>query len=194
MISRMEVKLAGLLLLALGAAGCASHERPPAGSPPLSPTGLTSSLPPRTPHAIVYLIPTHGSKALGTVTFTQEVDGVRVVAGMTGLAPGLHAIHVHENGDCSAPDASSAGGHFNPTGMPHGGPTSMYRHIGDMGNFAADANGEAHLDFIDTHLTLTGPYSIIGHALVVHAGADDYVSQPAGNSGPRMACGVIMSK
>jgi len=106
----------------------------------------------------------------------------------------LHALQVHENGDCSAPDASSAGGHYNPTGMPHGGPGSMNAHLGDLGNFAADANGEAHLDFIDTYLTLTGPYSIIGHALIVHAGADDYVSQPAGNSGPRVACGVIMSK
>jgi Cu-Zn family superoxide dismutase len=193
MISRMEVKVAVLLLLALGASGCASHENPHAASQPRPLTGV-APFPPRTTHAVVYLIPTRGSKALGTVTFTPVVDGVRVVAGMTGLAPGLHAFHVHENGDCSAPDASSAGGHFNPTGMPHGGPTSMYRHIGDMGNFAADANGEAHLDFVDTHLTLTGPYSIIGHALIVHAGADDYVSQPAGNSGPRVACGVIMSK
>src|SRR4051794_33938792 len=127
MISRMEVKAAGLFLLVLGASGCASHENHHAAgqSPPLA--GV-ESFPPRTTHGIVYLIPTRGSKVMGTVTFTPVIDGVRVVAGMTGLAPGLHAFHVHENGDCSAPDASSAGGHFNPTGMPHGGPPSIYRH------------------------------------------------------------------
>ncbi|MDB6111348.1 MAG: superoxide dismutase copper/zinc binding protein [Pedosphaera sp.] len=187
---RSETKTAGLfLLLAWGAAGCASREANQHQS-----TMTTTRYGPRRAQAVVYLTPTRGSKTIGTVTFTPVTDGVRVVAGMTGLAPGLHAFHIHENGDCSAPDASSAGGHYNPTGMPHGGPGSMNRHIGDMGNFAADANGEAHLDFVDTHLTLSGPYSIIGHALIVHAGADDYVSQPAGNSGPRVACGVIMSR
>ncbi|MDB6123614.1 MAG: superoxide dismutase copper/zinc binding protein [Pedosphaera sp.] len=146
------------------------------------------------PKAIVHLNPTQGHKANGIVTFTTVTNGVRVQAGLMGLDPGTHAFHVHEIGDCSAPDASSAGPHFNPTGTPHGGPESAHRHLGDLGNFTADANGEAHLDFIDSHLSLTGTNSIIGRSLIVHAGADDYTTQPAGNSGPRIACGVIQKQ
>jgi superoxide dismutase, Cu-Zn family len=171
-------------------AGCASNQANPGGAPGQEILGPKSDQQ-LGPRAIVRLNPTQGHKANGIVTFTAVASGVRVQAGLMGLEPGIHAFHVHENGDCSAPDAASAGAHFNPTGMPHAGPESIQRHIGDMGNFAADAIGEAHLDFIDSHLSLTGTNSIIGRALIIHASPDDYISQPAGNSGPRVACGVI---
>ncbi len=141
--------------------------------------------------ASVTLNPTQGNEVKGTVLFTGENNGVRVVADITGLTPGEHGFHIHEKGDCSAPDASSAGGHFNPTGMPHGGPDSGEHHLGDMGNITADASGNAHLDRVFSFLTLSGSNSIIGHALIVHGGRDDLTSQPSGDAGARVACGVI---
>ncbi len=128
----------------------------------------------------------------GTVTFSEVADGVRVQASITGLAPGKHGFHVHEKGDCSAPDASSAGDHFNPTGQPHGAPDSSARHEGDMGNIEADASGTANLNYVDHTLSLVpGDRSIVGHAVIVHANPDDLTSQPSGNAGARLACGVI---
>jgi Cu-Zn family superoxide dismutase len=135
--------------------------------------------------------PTKGSKVQGTVMFTQEEGGVRVAAAFTGLAPGKHGFHVHERGDCSADDASSAGGHFNPTHQPHGDREAAQRHTGDLGNLVAGQDGRAELNYFDAKLTLRGPNSLIGHAVIVHAGADDLKSQPAGNSGARLACGLI---
>ena len=142
--------------------------------------------------AVAVLYPTTGNKVAGTVTFTEEADGVRVHAQITGLTPGKHGFHVHEFGDCSAVDLSSAGGHFNPTNKPHAGPDDMARHIGDMGNIEADASGAAKLDYVDHNISLVkDKSSVIGRSVVVHAKADDLKSQPAGDSGPRIACGVI---
>ncbi len=144
--------------------------------------------------AVAEMKPTQGNQANGTVTFTKTSRGVRVEVEMADLTPGEHGIHLHENGDCSAPDGSSAGGHFNPAGMPHGGPASVRRHAGDFGNLVADSSGHAHLKFVEPLLTFDGPSSIIGRSVVVHANPDDMVSQPAGNSGARVACGVIEKK
>ncbi len=142
--------------------------------------------------AIAVLHPTAGNKVGGTVTFTEVADGVQVQAEITGLAPGNHGFHVHEFGDCSAPDASSAGGHFNPTSEPHAGPDAVERHVGDMGNVEADASGNAKLDYVDHQISLTNDQqSVIGRSVVVHAKADDLKSQPAGDSGARIGCGVI---
>lgn len=142
--------------------------------------------------AIAVLHPTAGNKVGGTVTFTEVADGVQVNAELTGLTPGNHGFHVHEFGDCSAPDLSSAGGHFNPTNKPHAGPDATERHVGDMGNVEADASGKAKLEYLDHHISLTNDQSsVIGRAVVVHAKADDLKSQPAGDSGARIACGVI---
>ena len=141
--------------------------------------------------AIAALSPTEGHSVMGTVTFTKVDNGVRVVADLSGLKEGEHGIHVHANGDCSAPDGSSAGGHFNPTGAPHGGPDSTEHHIGDLGNITADASGKAHLDRVFSFLTLNGTNSIVGHGLIVHEGKDDLTSQPSGAAGARVACGVI---
>ena len=144
--------------------------------------------------AVATLAPTQGNKVTGTVAFVREPNGIRVTARIQGLAEGDHGFHVHEKGDCSAPDGSSAGGHFNPTNLPHAGRDAQKRHVGDLGNLTADANGVASVNFVDSHLELSGPNSIIGKAVIVHAGPDDFTSQPSGNAGGRVACGVIESK
>jgi superoxide dismutase, Cu-Zn family len=142
--------------------------------------------------AVAVLHPTGGNKVSGTVTFTEVADGVQVRAEITGLNPGNHGFHVHEFGDCSAADASSAGAHFNPTNKPHAGPDVTERHVGDMGNVQADASGKAKLEYVDHEISLTNDQrSVIGRSVVVHAKADDLKSQPAGDSGARVACGVI---
>jgi superoxide dismutase, Cu-Zn family len=142
--------------------------------------------------AVAVLHPTAGNKVSGIVAFTEEADGVRVQADITGLPPGKHGFHVHEFGDCSAPDLASAGAHFNPTNKPHAGPDAAARHVGDMGNVEADASGAAKLNYVDHEISLTNDQrSVIGRSVVVHAKADDLKSQPAGDSGARVACGVI---
>lgn len=141
--------------------------------------------------AIVHVRPVKGGKPQGTVKFIRVPGGVRVVADITGLTPGKHGIHVHEHGDCGGDDASHAGAHFNPTNTKHGGPDSDERHVGDLGNVTADASGVAHYDYIDHVISLEGKNSIVGRSLVIHAGEDDFTTQPTGNSGGRIGCGVI---
>ena len=145
----------------------------------------------QTAEGIVVLSPTQGNIAQGTLYFSRAGDGVRIDGEITGLKPGTHGFHVHEKGDCSAPDGSSAGGHYNPTGMTHGAPYEVKRHVGDLGNIVADATGVAKISQVDHGATLDGPNSIIGHAVIVHADPDDFKSQPAGNAGKRVACGII---
>lgn len=141
--------------------------------------------------AVCVLNPTKGNRAQGYVTFTQEADGVRIVADVQYLSPGKHGFHIHEFGDCSSADGSSTGGHFNPRNSQHGGPDHLIRHVGDLGNLAANLSGSAHYDRLDKMIQLNGPETIVGRAVVVHALADDYKTQPSGNSGGRIACGVI---
>lgn len=136
-------------------------------------------------------------KISGLVTFTEVADGVRVDANITGLTPGKHGFHVHEFGDCSSADGSAAlagaaGDHFNPAKHPHGAPDAGERHEGDMGNIEADSSGVAKLNYVDHTLSLQdGDKSIIGRSVIVHASADDLKSQPSGDAGARIACGVI---
>jgi Cu-Zn family superoxide dismutase len=179
----------GLTLLI---SGCSQQSDKQAGTS--TATSSVESLGSAKLEAVADLNPTTGNDVRGTATFTQEERGVRVVADITGLKPGDHGFHIHEKGDCSAPDASSAGGHFNPTGMPHGGPEAAKHHLGDMGNITADAAGKAHLDRVFAFLDLRGTNSIIGHAVVVHQDKDDLTTQPTGNAGARVACGVIKTK
>lgn len=141
--------------------------------------------------AIALIRPTKGNSARGKVTFTRVPDGIKIVADIDGLSPGKHGFHIHETGDCSAPDASSAGGHFNPEGTHHGSPDSLDRHAGDLGNIMADKKGHGHYERIDAMLRFDGPTSILGKAIIIHADPDDFVSQPAGNAGKRIGCGVI---
>jgi len=140
--------------------------------------------------AIAVLHPASGSQVSGTVTFTKTGDTVQVVADITGLTPGKHGFHIHEFGDCSAADASSAGSHFNPGKKPHGAPDATEHHAGDMGNLEADSNGKAHLELKSNMLKFSGENSILGRAIIVHEKVDDW-SQPTGNAGGRLACGVI---
>lgn len=141
--------------------------------------------------AIAVLTPASESDVRGIVTFTQSAEGVKIVADITGLSPGKHGFHIHEFGDCSGKDATSAGGHYNPTSHPHAGPEADKHHVGDMGNLEADASGKAHLELTDKNMKLTGAAGIIGYAVIVHEKADDLKTQPTGDAGGRVACGVI---
>ncbi|WP_420993429.1 superoxide dismutase family protein [Cupriavidus sp. 30B13] len=144
-------------------------------------------------NAVARLDAKSGTATQGTVTFTQRGDRVLVKADVTGLPPNTeHGFHVHEKGDCSSPDAMSAGGHFNPTGKPHGSMSMPDHHAGDINNLRADASGRAQASFELTGVTVApGPTSVVGRAVVVHKDPDDYRTQPTGNSGGRVACGVI---
>jgi Cu-Zn family superoxide dismutase len=154
--------------------------------------GFSSNLSAQEPtKAIAVLHPASGSQVMGTVTFTKMGNTVQVVADVTGLTPGKHGFHIHEFGDCSAADASSAGGHFNPGHHQHGAPDAADRHAGDLGNIEADSSGKAHLEWTDKVMKLAGNDSIVGHAVIVHEKADDLKTQPTGNAGGRLACGVI---
>lgn len=152
---------------------------------------MTAMAEPDINRAIVILHPAKGSNVQGTVIFTKMGDHVMVVADVTGLTPGLHGFHIHQYGDCSAADGTSAGGHFNPENKNHGGPMDSDRHVGDLGNLMADTEGVAHLELMDKQLAFSGPHSFIGRAVVVHGGADDLKSQPSGAAGPRVAYGVV---
>jgi len=144
-----------------------------------------------TTKAIAVLQSASGSNVAGTVTFSASGDNVKVVADIAGLTPGKHGFHIHEFGDCSDPKAASAGGHFNPAHKQHGAPDSSERHSGDLGNIEADASGKAHLEWTDSVMKLNGADSIVGHAVIVHEKADDLKTQPTGDAGGRLACGVI---
>lgn len=146
---------------------------------------------PAVTRAIAILHPTEGSKVEGTLSFTKTGDGIRVEGEINGLTPGKHGFHIHEFGDLTSPDGTSAGGHFNPTGEPHGAPDADKRHAGDFGNIEADQSGAVKVNFEDKKITFEGPASILGRGVVVHAKPDDLKSQPSGNAGDRVAVGVI---
>lgn len=146
---------------------------------------------PDTPYAVAVVNPTEGNDTEGYVKFAQTDEGVRVMGMFNGLEPGMHGFHIHQYGDCTADDGTSAGGHYNPTDNPHAGPKADKRHMGDMGNIEANENGVAEVSYVDPMITLNGPNSIIGHGVILHAGKDDLESQPSGAAGPRVGCGVI---
>ena len=151
------------------------------------------SIPADAPRAAANLQPTKGSKASGTVTFTEFGGKVRVIAKVSGLVPGRqHGFHIHEAGDCSSGDGMSAKGHFNPHGKPHAHSGTAESHAGDMPSLSADTNGNATAEIdLDVISVRPGPASIIGRGLIVHADPDDYKTQPTGNAGARIACAVI---
>lgn len=154
--------------------------------------GACASNPSSLPTARADLVASSGSTVSGSVTFSESKQGVRIEARVAGLQPGEHGFHVHEVGDCSAPDATSAKGHYNPHGKAHGGHAASDHHVGDMPNLVADASGKAEYSAVLSDMRLQGETgNISGRAVVIHADPDDYKSQPAGNSGKRIACGVI---
>jgi Cu-Zn family superoxide dismutase len=133
-----------------------------------------------------------GSTVSGKASFTETRGGVLVEIEIHHAPPGWHAVHVHEHGDCSAEDASSAGGHFNPASKSHGSPHAPDHHAGDLGNLWVDEKGDGHHVLLMPDLTVqAGPASVRGRALIVHASVDDLVTQPTGNAGGRIGCGVI---
>lgn len=144
------------------------------------------------PKAVAALQPTTGNTANGSAWFSQEGDQVLVKVKLSGLKPNQeHGFHAHEKGDCSSGDGMSTGGHFNPTGKPHG-PQAGDHHAGDMPALKSDANGNVDTSFRLRGVTLgSGPTDLVGKGLIVHAAPDDYTTQPTGNSGARIACGVI---
>lgn len=134
------------------------------------------------------------SKVGGRLAFVATGGGVHITGRITGLKPdSIHGFHIHEHGNCSAPDANSAGGHFNPQNQPHGQPAQGPRHAGDLPNQHANDQGVATVDVTahDIVLGTGGANDVLGGAIIVHAQPDDYTSQPSGNAGARVACGVI---
>lgn len=141
--------------------------------------------------AVCVLHPTAGNDVSGIITFTKTDNGIKIVADVEGLTEGKHGFHIHEFGDCSRLDGKSAGGHFNPDIKNHGAPDASERHVGDLGNLIAGSDGKAQYERTDTYISLSGSHSILGRAIIVHAGEDDLTSQPTGAAGSRLACGVI---
>jgi Cu-Zn family superoxide dismutase len=199
------MKHASLLALALLLTACGRNEDakssadapPPAGDGPAiassTEPGQTASAE-ATAGAAVQLSPTQGNTANGALKITAAGTGVKLSGMVQGLPPnGEFGFHFHEKGDCSAPDATSAGAHFNPTGQDHGHPQTSPHHAGDMMNVQSDEQGvaEVSIDNPDVSLQTGQPNDIIGKALVLHARPDDYTTQPSGNSGDRIACGVV---
>ncbi|WP_374602814.1 superoxide dismutase family protein [Arenimonas sp.] len=199
----MTTVLAAALALAL--AGCAAEPEPAAPTP--APTAAQDT-PAATDDASaaaggialaaqarVVLAEVQGSGVTGELTFDPDGDALRLHGEVRGLAPGsVHGFHVHETGDCSAPDATSAGGHFNPGQMQHGDRQSEGpHHAGDMPNLTAGDDGVGRVDIRLQGLQIDGDADrdVVGRAVIVHAQADDYATQPTGNAGARIACGVV---
>ena len=151
------------------------------------------SVPADVPRATAMLEQTRGSTVHGTVDFAEMGGRVRVVAKITGLKPNSEfGFHIHEVGDCSSGDGMSTKGHFNPYGKPHAQAGMSERHAGDLPSLRSDASGTAVVDTdVDVITVSPGPASIVGRGLIVHAQPDDYKTQPTGNAGARVACGVI---
>ncbi|WP_413559513.1 superoxide dismutase family protein [Bdellovibrio sp. HCB209] len=168
-----------LAVLFIGA--CAHKEEAPvvAAPPPPAPTKAQA----------VLKTAAKGSKVKGMVHFTEENGEIKVETMIEGMKPGPHGFHIHEVGTCEG-DFTSAGGHFNPSGKKHGAATAEERHVGDLGNLMADRKGKGNTT-ITMKGSLSGPEGIIGKSIIVHKNKDDMKSQPAGNAGPRDACGVI---
>ena len=164
---------------------------------PLAPTALALTLAAcaSSPDAIAKIESRSAGSVVGSAVFVADGDGVTMTLAVEGLTPGLHGIHMHEKGDCSAADGTSAGPHRNPSKSAHGDPGGEAHHAGDMGNLTAGTDGRATLTFTNTDWTLGAESSttteVIGRAIIVHASPDDF-SQPAGNAGARLGCGVVV--
>jgi Cu-Zn family superoxide dismutase len=190
----LGLAIAGTLLLV----ACSREQ--PAGAPrqpeptTAAPAEKTTPAQPAAEGA-AQIAPTQGNTVTGSVALSTSPEGVHITGSIQGLKPNAEfGFHVHEKGDCSAPDGSSAGGHFNPTQSEHGNPSSgTHHHAGDMLNIKSNGEGVAQVDTIAAGTTLHGnpATDIMGKAIVVHEGPDDYTTQPSGNSGKRIACGVI---
>jgi superoxide dismutase, Cu-Zn family len=196
--SRHPSILAAALLGALAVAGCNRAEvpAPEAQAPAPAETVPPPSEPAPAPSAVATakVVGAGDNVATGELTFTAVPDGVHISGSIAGLDPDSeHGFHVHETGDCSAPADGSAGKHYNPAAQPHGGPDAAARHLGDLANLHADASGNAVVDahLADASVGTRDDRDLVGHAVIIHATRDDYSTQPSGDSGTPIACGVI---
>jgi Cu-Zn family superoxide dismutase len=190
----MKASVLTLLIPCAMLAACQRNTPPPANPAPTNtaPAPAPAASPAASAHAT--LTGKSGKSVKGELQLTASSDGVSVAGELEGLEPNtMHGFHVHETGDCSAADAKSAGEHFNPTHTQHGGPTAATRHLGDMPNIQSDAMGHAMVGATIAGATLRdgGANDLVGKAVIVHAKQDDYTTQPSGNSGDRVACGVV---
>ncbi len=180
---------AALVIAVVAAVGCGKTQDAAPAPEPEAPPAAVEEAPPT---ASATLMAREGGTVAGTVTFTEIDNGVMIVAHITGAPAGTHGFHIHDVGDCSSADFKSAGGHFNPTDMPHGAPADMERHAGDLGNVEVGEDGTAHHEAASSMITVSeGPNSIVGRGVILHEDADDLVSQPTGAAGARLACGVV---
>jgi Cu-Zn family superoxide dismutase len=199
-----SILAASLALSAMGAAaavaaGPQDTHAAPAAAAAARPAAKPAAAPAPAPGAAAILESADDPKLSGTVTFTQLVDAVRIEINVAGADhPGPHGIHLHENGKCEHDPAgkhyTSAGGHFNPTAAPHACRESTTHHAGDFGNIEIQPDGTGHLVVVTAMLSLRGPNSPIGKAVILHTGADDCKTQPTGNSGGRLACGLVLAE
>jgi Cu-Zn family superoxide dismutase len=188
-----------LLTLALVVTACSREDGSRAGEPRERDMAVSETIPEKAApaparDAVVQLAATQGNTANGSLQLVQSPEGVRISGAIQGLKPNSEfGFHIHEKGDCSAPDASSAGAHFNPAQKPHGDPTAAEHHVGDMVNVKSNAEGVGQVDTTANAATIGSgePTDVMGKAIVVHESPDDYKTQPSGNSGKRIACGVI---
>ena len=170
-----QAVLIAALALPLGA--CSLPYVPPFTSPP--------------PAAVTHLADSAG-RVVGNAVFLQEGGSVRILLDVFGVAPGSKAVHIHEVGQCDAPSFESAGAHFNPASNPHAGPLDKARHNGDLGNIEIGQDGKGHLEIVDDLVTVKpGPASVVGKSVIFHEKVDDLKTQPTGNSGARLGCGVM---
>ena len=181
-------------ILALLMLGCGKPPEAPAPTPAPAPAEVPAPVAPPAPEAavaIAQIAGPAGSAISGTVTFRDTGNGIAIEAKISGLSPGSHGFHVHEKGDCSG-DFSAAGGHFNPDAHSHAGPDAAEAHAGDLGNLRVPDVGVSQLTMMSRRFTLDeGPNGIIGKSVIIHASEDDLATQPTGNSGARIACGLI---
>jgi Cu-Zn family superoxide dismutase len=193
-MNRMSGWAFAAVVLALGlGVGCTPKEKPVEPAPPEpAPVAASEPAPAAPAPAVAHATIQSSSGVGGTVTFTEQGGTVNVEARLTGVGAGEHGFHVHEKGDCSAPDFTSAGGHFNPSGAPHGAPADAAHHAGDFGNITIAADGTGSVTLSSSMLTVSpGPNSVVGKGVIVHEKADDLKTQPTGNAGGRIGCGVV---
>jgi superoxide dismutase, Cu-Zn family len=183
--------VASAIMLAVGGASISCLAAAAAGDDKAAPAAAAPAV-----RATAKLVSADDPQLSGTATFIQQADAVRVVVDLTGVSkPGPHGLHLHENGKCEHDPAgkhfTTAGGHFNPTKVAHACPDSTTHHAGDFGNVEIKPDGTGHFEIVTAMLSLAGPNSPVGKAVILHTGADDCKTQPTGNSGARLACGVV---
>jgi Cu-Zn family superoxide dismutase len=188
MISARTVLTATSLTLGLALAACSNDAEAPAAQDEPERAYMAADSAPATAQA---LLKTADGKDAGSVTATQEEGGIRLAIKATGMSAGEHGIHVHMTGKCEGPKFESAGGHWNPMGAKHGLNNPQGQHSGDMPNLVVASDGSGRMDYLLDEAQLDQMLDADGAALVIHAKADDQKTDPSGDSGDRLACGVF---